>query len=409
MHNNILEKTQYECSGCGACTSVCPKNAVSLKLSNAGFFTADVDADKCINCGLCKNVCTRYDEKIDGVSLYDVPLYALQSRDEETVKRCSSGGIANELANQAISQGKKVIGVVYNTNLNQAEHRIAYKTEQLAGFAGSKYLQSNPDKAFRIALNNARNNKEEKYVVFGTPCQIAGFAKSCELFRVRDQFLLVEIFCHGVPSYKLWYEQCNRIQKKLKVSHFDSVNFRYKKNDWHSYCLKVDADGKTFYGKRENTLFWQVFFENVLLGDSCYKCRLRKEMSMADIRLGDYWGRRFQNRQDGVSAVFACNERGKEAICYLEQAEILLNLQAGDAAEMLSAQNMDGYHLQELHDRAMEVLKTQPDVMKAVKTYRSNMSGKQKLKRLLLSISVVIPDGLRAKLRKANSSRMLKE
>ncbi|MCH5296599.1 MAG: Coenzyme F420 hydrogenase/dehydrogenase, beta subunit C-terminal domain [Ruminococcus sp.] len=409
MCNNIFEKAEFDCSGCGACTAVCPKEAVNLKLNDAGFFTAVVDKNNCINCGLCKKVCTRYDEEIQGVSLFDVPLYALQSKDEKTVKRCSSGGIANELANQAICDGKQVIGVVYNTKVNQAEHRIADKADQLAGFAGSKYLQSNPEQAFRLALNHARKNKDNQYVVFGTPCQIAGFAKSSENFKVRDQFLLVEIFCHGVPSYKLWDEQCKIIGKKLKASQFDSVQFRYKKNDWHSYCLKVEADGRTYYGSREKTLFWQVFFENVLLGDSCYKCRMRQHKSMADIRLGDYWGKRFQHRSDGVSAVFACTERGREAILRLEQIQVLNQLNAGDAAEMMSAQNMGGYHQRELHDKAMEVLKSQTDVMKAIKTYRAGMSGKQKLKRILLSVSAVIPDDLRAKLRKANSSRMLKK
>lgn len=408
MCNNILAVSEYDCSGCGACTAVCPKTAVTLKLNDAGFYTATVDANKCINCGLCKKVCTRYDEEFKGISLYNVPFYAMQSKNKDTVKKCSSGGLAYELAYNAICQNKQVIGVAYNTMTDRAEHRIAYNAEDLVDFSGSKYLQSNPEQAFRTALNNAKNNKKAQYVVFGTPCQIAGFAKSCEAFNVREQFLLVEIFCHGVPSYKLWDEQCKRIRKKLKVSQFNSVNFRYKKNDWHSYCLKVDADGKTYYGARETTLFWQVFFENVLLGDSCYKCRMRQEKSMADLRLGDYWGKRFQSRSDGVSAIFVCSDRGGEALRCLHQSPVLNKFSSGDAAEMLSAQNMDGYHQQELHNKAMKILKSQDDVMKAVKVSRAGMSGKQKLKRILLLVSSIIPSDLRAKLRKANSSRQLK-
>lgn len=408
MLNNILVKSEYDCSGCGACTSVCPKEAVKLKLNDAGFFTATVDTKKCINCGLCKKVCTRYDEEIQGISLFDVPLYALQSHDKATVKKCSSGGIASEVAKNAVSQKQQVIGVVYNTTNDRAEHCIADKMEQLFAFEGSKYLQSNPEKAFRKALYNAKNDKQARYVVFGTPCQIAGFAKSSEVLQVRDQFLFVEIFCHGVPSYKLWDEQCKKIRAKLKVSKFDSVDFRYKKNDWHSYCLKVDADGKTYYGDRETTLFYQVFFENILLGNSCYKCRMRQEKSMADLRLGDYWGRRFQHRSDGISAVFACTERGREAINRLENAHMLNYFDSGDAAEMFAAQNMDGYHQQELHNKAMKVLQSQDNVMKAVKISRAGMSGKQKLKRFLLSVSSIIPSDLRAKLRKANSGRRLK-
>ena len=406
---NISAASDYSCSGCGACTSVCPEKAVRLKMDDAGFYTAVVDEEKCIHCGKCQKVCSCYDSVIEGMDLHDAEIYAVQSKNPDIVRQCSSGGIAHELAAQALKNNKKAVGVVYNTETDRAEHRIAEIAEQLAAFDGSKYLQSNPEQAFRQALEDAKKDKAACYVVFGTPCQIAGFAKTCSQAGVRDQFLLAEIFCHGVPSYKLWDEECRRISKKLGTDRFDLVQFRYKKNDWHSYCLRVDAGEKTFFGARETDLFWQVYFENILLSDSCYKCRMRKEVSMADIRLGDYWGRRFQHRSDGVSAVFACTKRGKEALNELEQAGRLILLEFGNADEMLAAQNMDGYHQQELHDKAMGVLRSQADVMEVVKVCRKGMTGQQKLKRILLKASSVVPDDMRAKLRKANSSRMLRK
>ncbi len=405
MANHILTPAPYACSGCGACVAVCPEKAIQLRLDDAGFYTAAVDEDLCVNCGLCKQVCTRYQERIEGVNLQDAPLYAMQSSNGETVKRCSSGGIAHELSAILIADGWKVLGAVYNRETDRCEHTIANSIEALVALDGSKYIQSDPQQAFRHAVDAAKQDKTARFAVFGTPCQIAGLANVTGQNHIRDQFLLVEIFCHGVPSYKLWDEQCRRIRKKLKAEKFDDVQFRYKKNDWHSYCLKVDAGGKTFYGSRENTLFYQVFFENVLLGDSCYNCRLRQEVSMADIRLGDYWGSTFQHRSDGVSAVFACTARGEEAVARL--GDKVCRLEATDAATMLAAQNMKGYHQQALHDKAMAVLREQ-GIIPAVKTYRAGQTGKQKLKRALLNVSSLIPDGLRAKLRKANSSRQLK-
>ncbi len=404
--NNVVSASaKYACSGCGACVAVCPKKAIQLRLDDAGFYSACVDDELCVNCGLCKQVCTWYQERIEGVNLQDAPLYAMQSSNGETVKRCSSGGIAHELSEMLIREGWKILGAVYNRETDRCEHTIADSIEELAAFDGSKYIQSNPQLAFRQAVDEAKQDKNARFAVFGTPCQIAGLANVTGQNHIRDQFLLVEIFCHGVPSYKLWDEQCFRIRKKLKAERFDDVQFRYKKNDWHSYCLKVDAGGKTFYGSRENTLFYQVFFENVLLGDSCYNCRLRQEVSMADIRLGDYWGSAFQHRSDGVSAVFACTPRGEEAVARL--GDKVCRLEATDAATMLAAQNVKGYHQQALHDKAMAVLREQ-GIIPAVKTYRAGQTGKQKLKRALLNISAMIPDGLRARLRKANSSRQLK-
>lgn len=399
LNNIITAETEYACSGCGACSAVCPKGAIGLQMDDAGFYHAVVNEAACVNCGLCKKVCTRFDEEITGKTLYDVPLYALQSSDTATVMRCTSGGIAHELSVHYLKRGYKVIGVVYNTDTDRAEHVIAHDEHQLTAFAGSKYIQSNPEKAFFTAVREANTNADARFLVFGTPCQIAGLDKTARQLKIRKQFLLVEIFCHGVPSYKVWDEQCSRIREKLGAERFDAVQFRYKKDDWHSYCLRVDAGGKTFYGAREKELFWQVFFENVLLGDSCYSCRMRKEVSMADLRLGDYWGSKFSQRSDGVSAVFACTQQGIDAITQLQTAGRITQLEATDAAAMLSCQNMGGYHQQQLHDDAMEVLRTH-GIRRAMKTYRSKQSPKQKLKRLLLTSSSLLPDRLRVSLRK---------
>ena len=405
---NITKQTEYPCSGCGACTAACQKNAIQLEMDDTGFLTAKVDETRCVDCGLCVKVCSRFDPEIHGTDLRKSKLYALQSTNPETVRHCSSGGLAHELAFAALRDGEKVVGAVYDLETNQVRHSIVDSEAGIAALDGSKYLQSNPQQAFMELLTAAMLNPAAHFTIFGTPCQIAGLAKVCKQFGVRDRFLLVEIFCHGVPTYKLWEYQLERMRKKLRAERFDSVQFRYKKDDWHSYCLRVDAEGRTFYGSREKELFWQVFFENVLLGDACMSCRLRKETSMADLRIGDYWGRRFQNRNDGISAAFACTQRGKIALEELLSDGRLTELESGTPEEMLKAQNMDGYHDTVLHTEAMQMLRKGAKLQKVVRLYRAKEAPKRKLKRMLLTASAVLPDGLRARLRKANSSRQLK-
>lgn len=404
---NITRQTEYPCSGCGACTAVCPKNAVRLEMDGAGFLAAKVDDRLCVGCGLCINVCSRYDTEIQGADLRQAKLYAVQSADPETVHRCSSGGLAHELALMTLRSGRKAVGAVYDLTTNRVCHAIIDSVKGIAELDGSKYLQSNPQAAFTEAVAEARRSPDACFTVFGTPCQIAGLAKLCAQFGVRDQFLLVEIFCHGVPSDKLWEYQLERMRKKLKAERLDSVQFRYKKDDWHSYCLKADANGKSFYGARETELFWQVFFENVLLGEACMTCRLRKENSLADLRIGDYWGRRFQSRSDGVSAAFACTDKGKEAIEVLLAEGRLTSLEPGMPEEMLKAQNMEGYHDTVLHTKTTDLLRNGASIMEAVRFYRSKDNPKRRLKRILLTASAVLPDVLRAKLKKRFSSHRL--
>lgn len=398
---HIGAQTNTACSGCGACVAVCPRQAISLDLDDAGFFRAVVREDRCVDCGLCQSVCVRFSPITGGKDLRRAPLYALQSADDGIVRRCSSGGVAHELAAACLSKGWTVCGVIYDLENDRAVHRLIDSPEELPLLDGSKYLQSDTT-ALRQALDLARAGAN--IAVFGTPCQIGSLARAAEKLGIRDRMLLVEIFCHGVPSYRLWEQQCARMKKKLHVEHFDRVLFRYKKDDWHSYCLRADAGRRSFFGARETELFWQVFFENVLLNDACFDCEMRKTTSLADLRLGDHWGRRFQDRSDGVSAVFALTERGEQAIRALK----LRSFEPGTADEMLLAQNMDGYHGREVHDGAMAVLRKDKDILAAVRYYRALEGKKSALKRALLQASTILPGGLRAKLRKANSSRKLK-
>ena len=390
--NNILDTSKYACSGCGACHAVCPVKAIQLVINEYGFFVADVNENACISCGLCKNVCTRYDDKVNGNSLLDCSLFALRSSDKATVKSSSSGGIASELARYGIEKGYKVTGVCYDLENNIACHKSVSSEKELRCFAGSKYLQSN-SQVFREAV-------KEKGFVFGTPCQIAGLHKVLSGNGNRDDFILIEIFCHGIPSYKLWDEEVKIISKKIGSNRFDDLKFRYKKNDWHMYCIRAQKDEKSYYGEREKDFFWQVYFEDMMLSASCYECRHRKDNSYADIRLGDYWGKKHSNNSEGVSAVFCLTEKGKQIIDELIQKGDVIELEKTDNDEMLRYQNIQGYQQDTLHSEVLELLKASDDIGKVVKYYRRKLPLKKRVKGLLLRTSGIIPGNIRYMIKK---------
>lgn len=427
------------CAGCGACVAICPKQAITLRENDAGFLEAAVTPTLCVSCGLCRKICLRLNReentqeicqeglekgiqetpvkrltktgsRIDkpGKNLKNASFYAMQSVQIDTVMHCSSGGVAHELAEEFLAEGDKVVGAAYDLVANRVLHRIITDQTMVPLLDGSKYLQSDPSEAFATALREAGQSPDVRFLVFGTPCQIAGMAAATEQSGVRDQFLLVEIFCHGIPSVHVWEDTLRRVRKKLRTDRFDSVQFRYKKDDWHSYCLRIEAKGRSWYGKRETELFWQVFFENILLNDACWDCKDRCEISHADLRLGDYWGSRFRHRSDGISAVFALTPKGKQSIERLVAQKRLHSFPAGSAEEMLRAQNMAGYSQRKLHDQAMKDLRRGTDLREVVRGYRRGFTGKERLKRYLLTASAVLPDGLRARLRKSNSARKVK-
>lgn len=397
---NITEISMAKnCAGCGACVAACPAKAISLRENKVGFYEAYVTENRCVQCGLCLQICPRTQGKT-GTALCASPLFALQSADSETVKRSSSGGLAHELSKAFLKTGGAVVGAVYDLKTHRVRHEIISAPEQLKRLDGTKYLQSDTSNAFSQLLRQAKADAETRFFVVGTPCQIAGLATVAEHFNVRGQLLLAEVFCHGVPSYRVWDETVEKISRKLKTRKWDSLSFRYKKTDWHSYCLRVEAAGNCYYGKRETELFWQVFFEDVLLNDACWKCQARKERSMADIRLGDYWGKRFQQRSDGISAAFAVTERGRTALEQLLQDGRVRAFERGTTEEMLSAQNMKGYSQITLHESAMGQLRAGKSVKATVQQYRRGFTARQKMKMLLLRLSGLLPDKLRIKIKK---------
>jgi len=49
----IKDISKYHCTGCGACTNLCPTKAISMQTDEFGFLFPIIDEKKCINCGKC--------------------------------------------------------------------------------------------------------------------------------------------------------------------------------------------------------------------------------------------------------------------------------------------------------------------------------------------------------------------
>ena len=302
-----------------------------------------------------------------------------------------------EISLFALKNGYTVCGVIYDTQSNHARHVEVTDEEGLKALRGTKYLQSDPS-VFAEVIKGLKEDASKKVVFFGTPCQIFGLKKALNCAIAEDRAVLIEIFCHGVPSYTVWQEELDIAKNKLGA-YPDDVKFRYKKYGWHEYCLRLSAKDKTYIGRRGKDFFYDAFFEDMLLMDSCYNCRMRKENSAADIRIGDYWGSKFALRPDGVSAVFAATDKGNLFLREVIGYGGLEVLEADENAKTLAAQSPEDKGGVDLHKAAMEVLK-EKGVRAAVKYYRKKQNGKVKLKRFLMRLAAVLPVKLKLKLQK---------
>lgn len=245
--NNIEDNSEKFCTGCSACVAVCPVNAIEYKLNENGFYQAFVNKEKCINCGKCKKVCLKFENKLEEIKkLEEGILYSAQSKDENIVKSCTSGGIAYEISKYGIENGYKILGTIYDYEKNIARAIIAENIEEIELLKGSKYLQSNTEEAIKLLKERCLNNPKEKFIVFGTPCQIAGISKMIEVENIKNEIIKVDLFCHGVPSYLVWKKYLEELKEEYKIKKINKCIFRSKHYGWHQFCLEIEDGNKKY-------------------------------------------------------------------------------------------------------------------------------------------------------------------
>ena len=310
---NILDSNNiHECTSCQVCALLCTQNAISYSIDSNGFYRPIVDENKCVDCGLCKKVCYKYTEIEPFVFDEHVYHYAAAATDENILKNTTSGGISDVLCEQLIKDGYKCVGVAYDCQNDTAIGKIATNREDTYSFRGSKYIQSYSYPAFNQIFNAY---KSEKIAIFGTPCQIYAIDKYLKRKGIRDNCLLIDIYCHGCPSMLLWKKYISQIKKEKKIQQFNYISFRDKSNGWGQYHIKgLDMSQNTYHSPKINDKFFTLFFSNLLLNDACYTCEIRNSLNHTDIRLGDFWGKHYLHNTSGMSLVSInpASDRGKK-------------------------------------------------------------------------------------------------
>ena len=311
------------CTGCGLCAVVCPKSCLKIKLNKDGFYKPVLaDSQACTRCNLCDRICPK-GEIVENAE--PLAILSAVTKDEQTLQTTSSGGICYEIAKLAIEHGQKVCGCIYNYDKHRAVHAVISDLDQLEATKGSKYFQSYTPDGFKDLFDG------NAWTVFGTPCQIAAIAKMAERKKVRDRLTLVDFFCHGTPSMRIWDKYLSEHDR----DRIAKIDFRSKEFGWGKFSLRFTYnDGRTFSDLSKN-MFYTFFFSNLCLNDSCYRCSYKSFRSLADIRVGDYWGEKYKNDTKGVSCCVIMTEHGQQVLNALQER---CELRPEEAAPVLKEQ-----------------------------------------------------------------------
>lgn len=287
---NIENKEQ--CSGCRACSEICPKGCISMQADAEGFDYPVIDNDKCINCGLCERTCPQLIVKEPSSNSIS---YAAKSVEVEDVRTSSSGGIFTQLAKWTIARN----GIVYGTKFDDSWNVVFDKAElveQIEPLKTSKYVQANTNGVFSKIKKNLQDNKWVTFV--GTPCQV----KALHLYLKKDYptLLTADIICHGVPSPLVWNRYLS-YRKQVDLADpekytITKINFRDKRIGWEKHCLSikyssVKSNKEQIYSEcLSDDLYIRLFESDAMLRLSCYDCKSKGGCSGSDITIGDFWG-----------------------------------------------------------------------------------------------------------------------
>ena len=297
------------CSGCSACKSICPRDAIKMEYDKKGFLVPVIDYDKCINCGMCKEVC-QVNKKMNKFS--QIKIYACKNKNENVRQTSSSGGIFEEFSKSIIAKNGYVYGAAFDENL-EVEHKRIEDINGLEEIKKSKYVQSNMKdviKDVKKALN------EGKAVLFsGTPCQVQAVNILTRL--VNDNLYTVDLVCHGVPSPQIFDKYKKYLEKEFNSKIID-VNFRWK-DEASTQNIKIKFEnGKEYISNyRKGDIFYNLFLRDLVLRDVCYSCKFRDLDRVSDISIADFWGLDKGNYKDfydgrGVSLVLVNTQKGLE-------------------------------------------------------------------------------------------------
>ena len=293
------------CTGCGACSSGCPKGAIRMAPDREGFLYPEV-TDGCVQCGHCAHVCPVQKQREHRTA---PQVFAVWSRDESVRQASTCGGAFSALAESVLEGGGVVFGAALDENL-RVVHTAVKNVHDLSRLRGMKPVQSDTGDAYqqvRLYLDQGRQ------VLFsGTPCQVDGLYRY--LGEHPERLLTCDVACGGVCSPGVW-AQLVKSMAYVKQHRPTAVEFCGKLTGDRERRFRVKFEGGGRYdapmGKCE---LGRGIARRLFMRPACHRCAYATTDRPGDVTLGDFSGGSFapEEKKSGVSMLLINTAKGAQ-------------------------------------------------------------------------------------------------
>lgn len=376
------------CSTCGACASVCPKDAISYETTTAGRIYASVN-DGCIDCSLCSKVCpSEHIEEQQMQGKYNEghvdAVYVGHSTNSTYYENAQSGGVCATLVDYLLTLGKIDAAVMVRMsygNTPKVEVEVVDTTEKLTQFQKSCYSPV-------PLLSALKRCKDKKSVaVVGLPCQMAAIMAMQAMKKYSNVKYKIGLVCEGVMG---------ATAQDVLISYADNNTGKNRKIDWKRKSVPATSGGGylsapiVVYDElgHEHIMpnSYRFALKDIFTNPRCKVCNDKLNVN-ADIVLGDPWGMSGVDWVNGDSLIITRTPIGKQLFEELT-AQNLVTVSQHDISEVINGQHVAARNenvKKELHSheylntyRQIENLSKEDIIVKA----RLQISQKMRRKRI---------------------------
>lgn len=281
----MIDKVKSECTGCNACYSKCPVDAIRMEPDVEGFLRPVIDWHICTKCNLCEKVCPVL-VPCKVLDTHPPKVFAAWSKDENLRISSTSGGVFSELAKKVLADGGYVFGARYRSDFTVEHHGIDDLSD-LPLLRQSKYMQSEMGHTFREVEKQLGTGAPVLFC--GTPCHAAGLLSY--LGKAYENLTVCDFICRGVTSAAVFEAYLSDLEKQHESS-VKTLQFKNKEIGWNQFCTRIEfEDGQVYLKDRNGDAYMRGYLKhNLYVRPSCYDCKFKEIPRVSDISLADFWG-----------------------------------------------------------------------------------------------------------------------